>query len=307
MNNDRKKGVKFALMTALISGVAIFVNKFAVGAITPPLVFTATKNAGVGLLLIGLLLAAKKWGMVKKLRKGELVKLSLIGVIGGALPFYLFFTGLSQIPAINAALIHKSLVLWVALLAIPLLKEKLSFWQIGAIGVLYSSNLVVGGFNGFGFSTGELMVLGATMLWAVENVIAKKTLSTVDPDIVTGARMGFGAVILLAAAQLKHPGSLVQVFSLSGMQWVWMLATMATLLGYVMSWYRALKYAPATLVAAVLVGATVVTNLLSAVFVTNTWTGTMGVQALIVAVGLSVFLWQSTVVSKKDDLSGSNA
>ncbi|MFC1751505.1 DMT family transporter [Pseudomonadota bacterium] len=290
--SNTQKGIGYALGTALISGVAVFVNKFAVGAITPPLVFTATKNVGVGLLIVGLLLATAKWKKVKELKRDEVLKLGLIGVIGGAVPFYLFFTGLSQIPAINAALIHKSLVFWVALLAIPLLREKLSMWQIGAIGLLYSSNLVVGGFNGFGFSTGELMVLGATMLWAVENVIAKKVLAKVDPDIVTGARMGLGSVILIIAAQVTSPGSLVQVFSLTGTQMFWLVATMATLLGYVMTWYRALKLAPATLVATVLVGATVITNVLSAVFITHKWTGQMGIQAGMIVLGIGIFVWQ---------------
>ncbi len=285
-----RKGVYYALVTAVISGVAVFVNKFAVGVITPPLMFTATKNVGVGLLVLGLLVVSTKWKKIKELKRDEVVKLGLIGAVGGSIPFYLFFTGLSQIPAINAALIHKSLVLWVALLAIPLLKERLSVWQVGAIGLLYSSNLIVGGFDGFGFSRGELMVLMATMLWAVENVIAKKILSTVDPDIVVGARMGLGSVLLLVAAGVTNPGSLAQVFAMSGTQMFWMVTTMATLLVYTMSWYRALKLAPATWVATVLVGATVVTNVLSAVFVTHQWTLQMGVQAGLIVMGVGVFV-----------------
>lgn len=287
---NRTRGVMLALVTAVISGVAVFVNKYAVGAITPPLVFTATKNSIVGLVIVSLLLMTRKVGLLKKLKKDEIIKLVAIAVVGGAIPFYLFFTGLSQISAINGALIHKSLVLWVALLAIPLLKERLSLWQVAAVGLLFSSNLVVGGFSGFVFSQGELMVLVATMLWAVENVIAKKVLATVDPDIVTGARMGLGSVILLVAAQVKYPGALLQVTAMNSMQWVWMVLTVVTLLGYTMSWYRALRVAPATLVTSVLVLATLVTNMLSAIFVTHAWTGGMLVQALMILVGVGMFV-----------------
>ena len=92
--------------------------------VKPPIVFTAEKNVFVGLLIIGVLLFSWKWKEVKKLTKRELVYLSLIGIIGGSLPFYLFFTGLSMIPAINGAIIHKTLFIWVAILAIPFLKEK---------------------------------------------------------------------------------------------------------------------------------------------------------------------------------------
>lgn len=275
-------------MAMVISGVSVYINKFAVGAIQPPLVFTATKNAMVGVLLVGMLLASGKWKKVASLSSHQVIKLIGVGVIGGALPFYLFFSGLAQISAVNAQLINKSLVLWVALLAIPWLKEKVNLWQVGAIGMLYSANLIVGGFGGFEFSAGELMVLGATLLWAVEHVMAKKVLASVDPDLVTGARMGLGSLLLLVAAQVRYPGAVLGVFSMSGTQWMWMLMTAAMLTWYVMSWYRALKYAPATLVVTVLVGATVVTNLLSAVQ-TGAWSGEMLGQAVMIAVGIGAF------------------
>lgn len=289
----RNKGLMLALVTMIVSGISVFVNKFAVGAITPPLVFAAVKNMGVGLLILAILIGSRKIRQIRQLEKNELIKLIGIGVIGGALPFYLFFTGLAQIPAVNAALIHKSLVLWVALMAIPLLKEKLSMVQIGAIGLLFSSNLVVGGFGGFFYSTGELMVLGATLLWAVENVIAKKVLERVDAEIVTGARMGLGSMILLGAAAVMHPESLGQVLNMSGMQWFWMIVTAMALFTYVFSWYKALQLAPAILVTTVLVGSTVITNLLSAVFVTHALPQQVIVQAALIVVGLGLFVWEA--------------
>ena len=122
MLTNHAKGIYLALITALISGISIFVNKFAVGAIQPPLVFTATKNVGVGLLIVGIILATRKWRLIRNLNRREIIYLILIGIIGGSIPFYLYFTGLSQIPAINAALIHKTLVVWVAFLAMPFFK-----------------------------------------------------------------------------------------------------------------------------------------------------------------------------------------
>jgi len=289
--NKTQKGVWLAVVAAIISGIAVFVNKFAVGVITPPLIFTATKNFGVGLLIVSVLLVTGKWKQVKALKRGELIKLGLIGVIGGSIPFYLFFTGLAQTSAAGAQIINKSLVLWVALLAIPLLKEKLSLLQVAAVAVLFSANAFVGGFTGLKFSNGELMVLAATMLWAVEHVIAKKVLATVDPDLVTGARMGLGSVILVVAAQVVKPGAIFAFTSLNSVQWMWMVATMATLLTYVMVWYRAIKLAPVSLVASVLVGATLVTNLLSAVLVTHVWSGEMLVQAAVSVGALGVLVW----------------
>lgn len=289
MSSNLKKGIYLALITACISGVSVFVNKIAVDIIKPPLVFTAEKNALVGLSIIGVLLLSRRWKKVKNLQKKEIINLILIGIIGGSLPFYLFFTGLATIPAVNGAIIQKTLVIWVTILAIPLLKERFTPLQFLAVTLLFFSNLVVGGFAHFQYSLGELMVLGATILWAIENIIAKKILPSVDPDILTSARMGIGSIILLAASLFAVPEALFKSFSLTPAQWFWMSISVILLLGYVTSWYRALKFAPAITVTSVLVSATLVTNILSAIFVTHKWTMIMGAQAFLVTLGIVLF------------------
>jgi drug/metabolite transporter (DMT)-like permease len=286
MSSTLKKGIYLAFLTALISGVSNFVNKIAVDVIKPPLVFTAEKNTIVGLLIIGILIATWKWKKIACLTRKQIAYLILIGIIGGSLPFYLFFTGLSQIPAINGAILNKTLVIWVAILAIPFLKEKMSVLQIAAVALLFCSNVLIGGFTKFQFSTGELFVLLATILWAIEHVLAKKILPTVDPDIVTAARMGFGSLILLVAASLVAPVALVKSLAPSSTQMFWMTATVILLLGYVTAWYRALKFAPVTVVASILVSATLVTNVLSAIFITHAWNIQLGIQAFLTILGV---------------------
>jgi drug/metabolite transporter (DMT)-like permease len=297
--SNYKKGIYFALGTALISGISNFVNKFALDVIKPPLVFTATKNIGVGLLIIGILIFTAKWKKIKQLKRKEIYYLLAIGIIGGSIPFYLFFTGLSQVPAINAALIHKTLVFWVILLAIPFLKEKLSPLQIIAVLCIFAGNLTIGGFKGFSFSQGELFILIATILWAVENILAKKILPSVDPDIVTAARMGFGSLILLTAAAISAPQALLKTTSLSSAQWFWLILAIVLLLGYVTSWYRALKYAPAIMVTSVLTTATLVTNILSAVFVTHALTLDLAIQSGLTMLGICFFVWMLQKDTKK--------
>ncbi len=288
------KGIKLALITAVVSGISVFINKFAVSAMPSALLFTATKNTLVALFIVGILLSTKKITQIKFLSKRELALLFLIGIIGGSIPFYLFFTGLALVPAVNAALIHKTLVLWVALMAYPLLKEKLSKVQMIGLLLLFGSNLLVGGFKGFEFSRGEFMVLAATLLWSVENIIAKKVLSSVDSDIVTGSRMGLGALLLLGMTLLLEPQSFNQLFSLSTTQILWILATAITLMAYVQTWYKALQFAPAVTVSTILVSATIVTNILSAIFITHVWKlNIMIPQVVLVSVGLVLFVLSS--------------
>ena len=80
----------------------------------------------MAILILTFLLASGKIKEIKKLKSREIKLLALIGIIGGSIPFYLFFKGLSMVPAVNGAIIQKTLVLWVALFAMLFLGEKLS-------------------------------------------------------------------------------------------------------------------------------------------------------------------------------------
>lgn len=256
-----------ALTTAVISGAANFLNKSAVAAVPGPVFFTTIKNAAVAVALIGLMLLFGQWREISRLQRSQWLRLLAVGVIGGSLPFALFFTGLSQTSAINASLIHKTLVLWVLLLAVPLLKERVSPLQGLGIAAVFGANLLVGGFTGFKFNAGELMILAATLLWAVENVIAKRVLAGVSSLTVAAGRMVIGSGLLLALIAWR--GEAGRMLELNALQWGWVALTGALLTGYVLTWYAALKRAPATYVATLLVPATLVTNVLSAVFVTH--------------------------------------
>lgn len=277
-----------ALTAAVISGASNFLNKVAVTAIKDPIVFTTLKNAIVALLLVGIILALKKWREIKVLNKNQAFKLLAIGVIGGSVPFALFFTGLTQTSAINASLIHKTLFVWVLLLGILLLKERLTRWQWLGVGAIFGANLLIGGFKGFKYNAGELMILGATVLWAVENVIAKITLRDLSSSLVVGARMVIGSLVLFSFVIWR--GGASAVYTLSFQQWGWTILTSALLLGFVFSWYAALKRAPATYVATLLVPATLVTNVLSAVFVTHVFSGLQIVSSLLFAVGAALMV-----------------
>ncbi len=292
-------GVQLAFLTAVISGISVFINKFAVGMIKPPVLFTGVKNAVVGVLLFAVLLGLKKSSLLKKLSIKQWGKLAVIGVVGGYVPFYLFFTGLAGTSAVNAAIIQKTLVFWVALLAWPLLKEKLSLPKLIGVMLLFYANAVIGGFFGFTFSSGEWMILAATIFWAVENVFAKQVLKDLDPDVVTFGRMGIGSALLLVTAHFSAPMGLSTLLHLSTTQWFWLLATAATLLLYVMTWYRALKVEKATTVTAILVSATLITNILNAIFVTHSWNLVATYQLLLMVAGLALFLAGAKLESRK--------
>ena len=183
-----KKGIYLALTTAVVSGFSIFASKIFVAKLDP-LVFTTLKNLFVVVILSFMILNKRHIQSLLKLNRKDVLRLILIGLIGGGIPFALFFTGLSMTSAATGALIHKTLFIWVAILAYFFLKEKFGFLQIIGYVLIIASAIFIAKINKFSLGAGELMILGATILWAVENVIAKGTLKNVSSELMGWARM----------------------------------------------------------------------------------------------------------------------
>jgi drug/metabolite transporter (DMT)-like permease len=256
--NRGRLGLALAAVTGLVSGVSIFVNSTAVKAVGDPVVFTTLKNgvAAAFLIVIASLASRGEWRVPRASWAGLLG----LGIVGGSVPFLLFFTGLAEATAPAAAVIHKTLFVWVALLAVFLLRERLGRLQLGALGVLLVSQLLIQPPSGVGLGGGEMMIAAATGLWAVEVIIAKRVLGNVASPVAAAARMGIGLVVLFGFVAVT--GGWSTIASLGLEQWGWVLLTGMLLTAYVASWYAALQRAPASAVTAVLtIGAPITAGL----------------------------------------------
>lgn len=250
--HQRTIGIGLAAVTALVSGFSVFVNASAVRAFGDPVLFTTLKNGVAAVVLVGIALAVvdRAPARVRSLDPRSLAGLAVIGVIGGGIPFVLFFTGLANASAPAAALIHKTLFVWVALLAAVLLRERLGGLQIGALALLVMAQLLILPADGLAWTAGEWMIAAATGMWAVEVVVAKRLLREVPSPIAAAARMAVGLVLLLG--YLTVSGGLAGLGALGVEQWAWVLLTGGLLSAYVATWYAALRRAPASAVTAVL-------------------------------------------------------
>ena len=245
-------GVLLAFAVALISGISVFVNGFAVKQLPDAAVYTTLKNGVAALILIGFAFAVVPRAGVRTLDGRSWAWMTVIGVVGGSVPFVLFFSGLAIASAPTAAFIHKTLFVWVVLLAVPFLGERLGWFPIAALGVLLAGQFLAAPPTGVTWGGGETMILAATLLWAVEVVVARRLLVQEVPSPVLGAaRLGIGMVVLIG--YLAVTGRLPVVASLTAVQWAWGLGTGALLAAYVGTWLAALRRAPATVVASVLV------------------------------------------------------
>jgi len=280
----RRWGLVLAAATALISGFAVFINGYGVrswaGAGASTAAYTTFKNLVAALFLGTIAYAAARRspaGTLRPQNPSQWRRLALVGVIGGGVPFLLFFEGLARASSGQAAFIHKTLLVWVALLALPLLAERLSAVHVGAMALLVVGQAVMTGVGNLGFGAGEAMILAATLLWAAEVIVAKRLLADIPAPTVAVARMGIGAAVLIGWTAVT--GGFASLGALTAIHWGWALVTGLVLTGYVATWYGALARAQAVDVTAVLVFGAVVTALLE--------TGIRGV-ALPSAAGLAM-------------------
>jgi len=255
-----KKGLFLVFFTAIISGFSIFINKYGVSVINP-YIFTFLKNALVALMLCSIFLAAKERAVLKNLKKKQWMILGLIGLIGGSIPFLLFFKGLSLTSAAQSGFIHKTMFVYVAIMAVIFLREKISKeFLIGAL-LLILGNLLLLKKLPVSFGKGDLLILIATFLWAIENVISKYALRDLSGKVVAWGRMFFGSIFILG--YLGFLGQLAPIANLNLQQIGWTAVTAGLLFGYVLTWYSGLKYVPVSVAAAILMLGSTVTTMLS--------------------------------------------
>lgn len=261
---NRATGIPLAFTAAVVSGVSIYVNGRAVKHFGDATVYTTAKNAVAGALLIVLALTATPARAAVRRRRPRPLALLAVAVVGGSVPFVLFFEGLARSQATQAAFIQKTLVVWVALLALPLLRERFRPPHWLAVLLLIAGQAWYAGHAGtVVFGTGEAMILAATLLWAVEVILVKRLLEELPARTLAAARMGLGVVLLLGWVVVS--GRLGQLTALDGEQWRWVVLTGLLLTAYVATWYAALARAQAVDVTAILVFGAVVTALLSGV------------------------------------------
>ncbi|MFH8080364.1 MAG: DMT family transporter [Candidatus Aenigmatarchaeota archaeon] len=236
-------GTIFAIITAIISGVAIPANKLFIVKLDP-LVFTSIRSIIIGTIFLLISLTRNEF----KKRKNKICWKSLlaIAIIGGAFAFYFYFSGLKLTTSGRAAFLHKTLPLYVCVLAFVFLKEKIDKKLMLAITLMFSGTIIlyVGQIKPAEMwqnpSLGDLLVILATFLWAVENIIARKVMREGESNfIVSFARMFFGGLILFGVLILSN--KLNQISSLTMEQVRNILISTLILFGYVFFWYKSIK------------------------------------------------------------------
>jgi drug/metabolite transporter (DMT)-like permease len=256
-------GIGLALGAALISGLAIYLNAYAVKQVPDAAVYTTLKNGVAAIVLFGALVLSGRLGDLRSIHRRDWPAVVAVGIVGGSVPFILFFSGLAMASAPSAAFIQKTLFVWVALLAVPILGERLGLAPLVAMATLFVGQALVLPPSGVSWGTGETLILVATLFWAVETILVKRLLASVPGGTMAALRMGIGLIVL--AGYVVVTGRLPVMAGLGGLQWSWVVLTGIVLAAYVATWFGALRRAPASIVTSVLVVGAVVTGVLTSV------------------------------------------
>lgn len=247
-------GLLFVIGTALLSGVSNLVNALAMRGANPD-AFVTLRNGLVAVLLVPLVLLARSTQHRVRLRPTDWLRLVTIGLVGGAIPFILFFRGLQLATAgggtTTASFVYRTLFLFATVLAVVFLRERVSPRLVLAAGLLLIGNALLLSFVSPVWTDGTALVFVATALWAGEYTLSKQTLRDLPSGTVALGRMGFGAIFLLAYILVS--GQANALGGVHGDAAGWVALSTILLLGFVVTWYAGLKAIDLSVATAVLI------------------------------------------------------
>ncbi len=243
-------GYRLALLAAVISGVSIYVSSFAVRVLPDATLYTTLKNAVTGLLLlVPVVVLARGRAELLSLSRRDAAWLAAIAVVGGSVPYVLFFTGLQMTTAATGSLLNHAQFLVVVALAVPLLRERLTPAAWIGLALLAAGSVAGTDAQALRVNAGAALVLASTVMFGAGMVMARHLLARVSAELVMSAKMSAGAGLLVAYAWASgHLGSLG---SLSATQWAVAVGTGLILLAFTVATTYALCHAPAVSVAAI--------------------------------------------------------
>lgn len=163
----------------------------------------------------------------------------------------LLFIALQMTTATNASLITASAPMAVAILSVPLLRDRATPAQ--AIGIIVSFVGVVylvaqGSLDNLlrmRFNLGDLLVIGAVLSFAVFNITGKRMVGAFSPAATMAWSFSAGVILLALTAPLEPGWQSLDRLSLTGILAIVYMAAVGTVANYVL-WYAAMARVSAT-------------------------------------------------------------
>ncbi|MFH0862628.1 MAG: DMT family transporter [Candidatus Altiarchaeota archaeon] len=204
------KGVSVALFACMFLALEAVFSKVLLLELTP-LALAALISVSAAIILFFILEGEKKMGEIWKLKRSQFVALLAIGIISGVMAQLLYVTGLRDTTATNAVLLTRLNSMLIAVLGILLIKERPT-WNHGVGAALMVIGVLMIATKSFSqelaMMRGDGLLILAAVFWAVANIIMKKYLSDVRPEIIVIGYFGFSGAVLLGICGTQIPAML---------------------------------------------------------------------------------------------------
>jgi drug/metabolite transporter (DMT)-like permease len=200
------------VLVMVIWGSAFAVTKASLATI-PPIVFAFLRFTVASILLLSLSYARRRGIVATYLSSWR--TLSLMGLMGITLYYLSYNLALLYTTASQGALIQSGIPVATALLAVFLLKERISAWQATGIGLsILGVAMVVLNSPPSGEARnpllGSLLMLGTVLLWSLYTIFAKRLMHA-DQLLVTTTSTVFGTLLLAPIAVFELWGQALPV------------------------------------------------------------------------------------------------
>jgi drug/metabolite transporter (DMT)-like permease len=196
LKSETTKGYVYAMAGSVCAGSVSTLAKFSLADNSPVVV------TGLSILLSGLMLLA--YQPRRKPDPGSMGYLIFFGVIGAGIAPLMYFEGLSETSAVNASLLANGEVLFTTVIAYAAFGERLSR-GMAARGLLIVAGLVIVSTNldlsNVAFLqgvTGNLLIVGSTLCWGVENNVIAIASKRFDTSLLSRFRNLIGGGVLTA-------------------------------------------------------------------------------------------------------------
>lgn len=198
-NASEKAGLVFAGLCALNGAFVPAVARLT-SVQTDPLLVATVSSVLAGLFALVVLAARGELGVL--FAPATAPRLALVGLLGTALAFVIFYTGARRATAIEAALglqvepVYSLFGAWLALGHRPTVRRVL------ALGVLAAGLALALGAHELSSSSGVWLILATPLCWQLSHLVVLRGLrgiAGVTPSVLTGARYVYGGAILAVA------------------------------------------------------------------------------------------------------------
>ena len=234
-------------LAAACLGLAPLAKKAALTAGAAPLPLSVATTAVAAVVALSPLLAAGPGRTLAGHGRGTWRHVFLVGAMGSGAVVLLSVLAMTETTATNRSLFQSMYPVATAVAARFLLAERLSAIAWLIIGVM-SAGLFLMNTGPGGIVIGwPFWALAATLpLIGLADVYAKRTLRDADPRFVAAGRLFFGTAVLLAVLPWTAPAQWAALAAV----WWWVIGAGVAMAGGVLGLYRAMQTAGASVAAA---------------------------------------------------------